>query len=174
MFRLRQKHSRNLGQESTPVDAKKLIGSQSVRAAIIGAATATIIFNVVWVFTAVGTGKFFPWFSILQGAAIGRAVQKYGRGFDWRFPLIAGVAAWTGAFSGNLLVALVFTVAETGGVGRGWWEILRSFYLNTISAVDVIYAICASLIAAYYSKIQLSRHDVLALRKNAAERHDKR
>lgn len=174
MFRLRQKHSRNLGQQSAPVDAEKLLASQSVRAAIIGAVAATIIFNVVWVFTAVATGKFFPWFSILQGAAIGQAVQRFGRGFDWRFPLMAGVAAWTGAFSGNLFIASVFTVAETGGVGGDWWEVLQSFYLNTISVVDVIYAFCATSIAIYYSKRQLSRHEVLALRKKLAEKHDKR
>jgi len=174
MFRLRQKHSRNLDRESVPVNADKLIAAQSVRAAITGAVIAIIIFNIIWAYTASASGKFFPWFSILQGAAIGKAVQSYGRGFDWRFPVIAGAAAWTAAFSGNLFIALVFTVTETGGVGRDWWEVLRSFYANTLSVVDVIYAFCAAAIAIYYSKRQLNRHEVFALRKHAAEKHGER
>lgn len=174
MFRLRQKHSRNLGQESAPVNAESLIASQSVPAAIAAAVIAIIIFNIVWAFTALASGKFFPWFSILQGAAIGKAVQKYGRGFDWRFPVVAGVAAWIGAFSGNLFIALVFTMVETGGVGRDWWDVLPSFLITTVSVADIIFSGTATVIAAFYSTRQLNRHEVLAIRKYAAERHDKR
>ena len=138
MFRLRQKHSRNLRRDATLVNAEKLIAAQSVRAAITGAAIAIIMFNIVWAFTASASGKFLPWISIVQGAVIGIAVQRSGRGLDWRFPLVAGAAAWIGAFSGNLFIALVFTGTETIGPGSNWWGVLRSFFENPVSVIDVI------------------------------------
>lgn len=170
MFRLKQKHSQNLGQDATPVNATRLIAVQSVRAAVTGAAIAVICCNLIWAYTASASGKFFPWISIVQGIAIGIAVQQTGRGLDWRFPLIAGIAAWTGAFSGNLFIALVFTAAETGTVPRGWWEILQSFFTNTVTAVDVIYALCAVAVATFYSRRRLKRHEVLALRRKRETR----
>ena len=165
MFRLRQRHSRNLGQDAAPVSAEKLIAAQSVRAALTGAAISIIIFNIMWAYTASVSGKFFPWISILQGAVIGIAVQRSGRGLDWRFPLVAGIAAWLGAFSGNLFIALIFTVTEIGGISGNWWQIVYSFYVNTVSVIDVIYAFCAVAVAVFYSKRRLNRHEVLALRK---------
>lgn len=174
MLRLRQRHSRNLGQAKVSVNAEKLLATQSARAAGTAAVVAIIVLNVVWAYTASASGKFFPWFPVLQGAAIGKAVQKFGHGFDWRFPAIAGAAAWLGAFSGNLFIALMFTGTETTGIGRGWWEILRSFCLNTVSVVDVIFACAAVVIAMFYSQRQLNRHEVFALRTYMAEKHDKR
>lgn len=164
MFRLRQKHSRFVYEESAPVNAERLIAAQSVRSAVTAAAIAIIAFNIVWVFTSSASGKYFPWFAVIQGAAIGVAVQRGGRGLDWRFPLIAGIAAWTGAFTGNLFIALEFTVSETGGVDGGWWQITRDFFVNTVSAIDVIYAFSAVAVATFYSKRPLNRHEVFALR----------
>ena len=174
MFRLRQKHSRNLGREVTLVNAEKLIAAQSVRAAITGAAIAIIVFNIIWAYTASASGKFLPWISIVQGAVIGMAVQRAGRGLDWRFPVVAGSAAWIGAFSGNLFIALVFTGTEDIGVGSNWWRVLWSFFENTVSVIDVIYAFCAVAVAIFYSKRPLNRYEVLALRKHTADRNDER
>ena len=174
MFRLRQKHSRNLGRDAPLVNAEKLIAAQSVRAALTGAAIAIIMFNIVWAYTASATGKFLPWISIVQGAVIGIAVQRSGRGLDWRFPLVAGAAAWIGAFSGNLFIALVFTATETTGVGSNWWRILGSFFENTVSVIDVIYAFCAVAVAIFYARRPLNRYEVLALRKQAADKNDER
>ena len=166
MFRLKLRHSRHLDDKSPAVSAEKLIAAQSVRAAITGAAIAIIGSNILWAYSASTSGRFFPWIAIIQGAAIGIAVQKAGRGLDWRFPLIAGIAAWTGAFSGNLFIALLFTTAETGAVSNSWWRILHSFFTNTVSGVDVIYALCAVAVATFYSKRRLNRHEVLALRRD--------
>lgn len=168
MFRLRQRHSRHVYEKNVPVSAKKLIAAQSVRAAITGAAIAIIAFNIVWVFTASASGKYFPWVAIVQGAVIGMAVQRAGRGLDWRFPLIAGVAAWTGAFSGNLFIALEFTASQAGRIDAGWLEIVENFLVNTVTVIDVIYAFCAVAVATFYSKRRLNRHEVLALRMYAA------
>lgn len=170
MFRLRLRHSRHLHEASPPVSAERLIAAQSVRAAITGAAIAIIVVNILWMYTASSTARYFPWIAIIQGAAIGIAVQRSGRGLDWRFPLIAGAAAWIGAFSGNLFIALLFTTAETGAVPNGWWwQILQSFFAHTVSVIDVIYAFCAVAVATFYSKRRLNRYEVLALRKNKEE-----
>ena len=166
MFRLRQRHSRHLDEKIPSVSVEKLIAAQSVRAAITGAAIAIIGSNILWAYSASASGRFFPWIAIIQGAAIGIAVQKTGRGLDWRFPLIASVAAWTGAFSGNLFIALLFTTAETGAVSNSWWRILQSFFANTVSGIDVIYALCAVAVATFFSKRRLNRHEVLVLRKD--------
>ena len=166
MFRLRQIHSRHLHEANTAVSAEKLIAAQSVRAAITGATISIIIVNLLWAYTASVSGRFFPWISIIQGALIGIAVQKSGRGLDWRFPLIAGGAAWTGAFSGNLFIALVFMATDTGAVSSSWWQILQSFFANIVSVIDVIYALCAVALATFYSTRRLNRYEVLALRKN--------
>lgn len=170
MFRLRQKHSRFVYEESAPVNAARLIAAQSVRSAITGATIAIIAFNIVWVFTASASGKYFPWIAIVQGAAIGMAVQRSGRGLDWRFPLIAGIAAWTGAFTGNLFIALEFTASETGRVEGSLWQITQGFFANTVTAIDVIYAFCAVAVATFYSKRRLNRHEVFALRTLAREK----
>ncbi len=170
MFRLRLRHSRHVHEASPPVSAEKLIAAQSVRAAITTALITIIIVNILWAYTASASSKFFPWIAIIQGALIGIAVQKCARGLDWRFPLIAGLAAWTGAFSGNLFIALVFTAAETGAVSAGWWQILRSFFANTVSVIDVLYAFCAVALATFYSKRRLNRHEIFVLRKQAKEK----
>ncbi len=130
----------------------------------MGAAITIIVFNFLWVYTASAMARYFPWVCIFQGAAIGIAVQRSGRGLDWRFPLIAGVATWLGAFSGNLFIALLFTTADTGAVSSSWWQVLQSFFANTVSVIDVIYALCAVAVATFYSKRRLNRHEVLALR----------
>jgi len=167
MFRLRQKHSQQHHEGYAPVSAEKLIAEQSVRAGITGAAITIIVFNILWAYTASASGKFFPWIAIIQGLAIGFAVRKTGRGLDWRFPLVAGLAAWAGAFSGNLFIALTFTASQNATLEDGWWQILMSFYSNTVTVIDVIYAFCAVAVATFYSKRRLNRHEVFALRKHA-------
>lgn len=167
MFRLRQKHSRHIHEVKPQVSAEKLLAAQSLRAAITAALIAVIALNIVWAYTASASGRYFPWFAIVQGAGIGLAVRRAGRGLDWRFPLVAGVAAWAGAFSGNLFIALLFTTAETGAIDGNAWQIARDFFTNTVSAIDVLYAFCAVAIATFYSKRQLNRHQVFALRNYA-------
>lgn len=165
MYGLGQRHSRHLHEKRPPVSGQKLIAEQSLRAAITSAAIGIIVLNILWAYTASASGKYFPWLAVVQGAAIGYAIQRNGRGLDWRFPLIAGVSAWIASFSGNLFIALLFTTTETGPVRNGWWQILYSFFANTVSAVDVIYASCSVAVATFYAKRRLTRHEVLALRK---------
>ncbi len=166
MFRLKHRHSRNFDESIAAVSAEKLIAEQSVRAAITSAAIAIMVFNILWAYTASASGKYFPWIAIIQGVAIGIAVRQAGRGLDWRFPLIAGLAAWAGAYSGNLCIALTFTGAQNGAIDDAWWQVLSNFYANTVTVIDVIYAFCAVAVATFYSKRRLNRHEVFALRKH--------
>ncbi len=167
MFRLKQTHSQHPHETNTPTSAEKLIAEQSVRAAVTSAAIAIIVCNILWLYTASAFGRYFPWIAILQGVAIGFSVRVAGRGLDWRFPLVAALAAWVGAFTGNLFIALAFTAAQNAAIDQGWWPILTSFLMNTVTAIDVIYAFCAVAIAIFYSKRRLNRHEVFALRKHA-------
>ncbi len=167
MFRLKQTHSQHLHETNTPASAEKLIAEQSVRAAATSAAIAIIVCNILWLYTASAFGRYFPWIAILQGVAIGLSVRAAGRGLDWRFPLVAALAAWVGAFTGNLFIALAFTATQNAAIDQGWWLILTSFFLNTVTAIDVIYAFCAVAVAIFYSKRRLNRHEVFALRNHA-------
>lgn len=152
-----------------PVDPQTLRDAQSVKRAVLAALAATLVLSAFWMFFASVTGRVFPWFSIIQGIFIGLAVRRFGRGLDWRFPLVAGLFAWTGAFFGNLLVAIP---ATTSALDASWWEVirgltwwsLRTFFDEVITVVDYIYGLCAAAVAVFYAKRRLNRHEVFALR----------
>lgn len=172
LFPKKKKTKRAEGPQH-PVDAEALLNAQSVTRAMVAAAAAILVLSLFWMFFATVTGRVFPWFSIVQGIFIGLAVRRFGRGLDWRFPLLAGMSAWIGAFFGNLLVAIP---ATTSALDASWWEVirgltwwsLRTFFDEVISAVDYIYAFCAAAVAVFYARRRLNRHEVFALRN----RHD--
>jgi hypothetical protein len=169
MLRLGKKKTRRTEGPPPLVDPQELKDAQSVKRAVLAAIAATLILSSFWMFFANVTGRVFPWFSIVQGMFIGLAVRRFGRGLDWRFPLVAGMSAWLGAFFGNLLVAVPVTTsaldASWSEVIRGltWWS-LRTFFDEVITVVDYIYAFCAAAVAAFHAKRQLNRHEVFALR----------
>ena len=169
MFGLKRKQKNNRGEPHPRVDPQALIAAQSVAAAVAAAIVAMLVLSGVWTFFTGITARVFPWFSIIQGIFIGLAVRRFGRGLDWRFPLIAGAAAWIGAFFGNLMVAIPVTTSELGSssleVIRGltWWS-FRTFFTEVITIVDFIYAFCAAAVAMFYSNRRLTRHEDFALR----------
>lgn len=165
----RQKKTATQKDPPPRVDAQLLIEAQSVAGAILAGIAAMLILSFFWTVLASASGRVFPWFSTIQGIFIGLAVRRFGRGLDWRFPLIAGLVAWCGAFFGNLLVALPVTTGELEvsalEVIRGltWWSI-TTFFDEVITVVDYIYAFCAAAVAVFYSKRRLSRQEEFALR----------
>ena len=169
MFGLRRKKKDKKGEPQPRVDPETLIAAQSVKAAVAAAIITMLALSGFWTFFADLSGRVFPWFSIVQGIFIGLAVRRFGRGLDWRFPLIAGATAWIGAFFGNVVVAIPVTTGELGAsafeVIRGltWWS-FRTFFDEVISVVDYIYAFCAAAVAVFYSKRRLARHEEFALR----------
>lgn len=130
--------------------------------------------NIVWLWLSNVTGSFFHWYSLLQGPLIGVGVQRAGRGIDWRFPLLAACVALVAAFSGNFLVSLMTSSAELGvsalqvllGLTAWSWQ---TWYAEVLSPVDLIYALAAAAVAAFYSRRRLSRQEIFALRSRAKE-----
>jgi hypothetical protein len=169
MHRLRNRKEDRAARPPPRPDPQVLIEGQSLRGAIVAAIVAMLICSWFWMYLAILFGRVFPWISVIQGALIGLAVRRFGRGFDWRFPLVAGLIAWTAAFFGNLLIAVPTTSDELGvsplEVIRGltWWS-FEVFFDEVITVVDYIYAFCAVAVAMFYSKRRLSRHEVFALR----------
>ncbi len=134
-----------------------------------GGIALVLVFGWIWAALSMRTGRVFPWISILIGMFVGLGVQRFGRGLDWRFPVIAAVLAWVGAYVGNLMIGIV----ETGryidadpfsvfvGLSR---DTMKNFFANTVSPVDHIYAFCAAVVASFLAKRRLNRREVVAIR----------
>ncbi len=174
MLRLQKKHSPKQPDTGPKPDAARILAQQSVGRAIVGGIVAVLVFGWIWATLSVATGRVFPWLSILIGAVVGVAVQRYGRGLDWRFPVIAALIAWSGAYVGNLMIGIVETgrYIEVGpfsvfaGLSR---DTMENFFANTVSPVDHIYAFCAAGVASYLAKRRLNRREVLAIRTMGKE-----
>jgi hypothetical protein len=170
MFRLPKKHSGIQSDTGPKPDGVLILAQQSVGRAIGGGVAVVLVFGWIWATLSVATGRVFPWLSILIGALVGLAVQRYGRGLDWRFPVIAAFIAWSGAYAGNLMIGIVETgrYIEAGvfsvfvGLSR---DTMENFFANTVSPVDHIYAFCAGGVASYLGKRRLNRRETLAIRQ---------
>ncbi len=172
MFRLKQKHSRHpAAAKPAEVSVTALLDDQSVRGAVLGGLGALLIVHLFWAYSAVLLDKVFPWMTIVQGAVIGMGVQRLGRGIDWRFPLIAALWSFPAAFTGNLVVALSLT-ANAAAVG--FFDVLaglsvsslQKFFGQTISGVDIIFALCSIALATFFAKRRLTRAQANALHKH--------
>ena len=169
MLRLQKKHSRKQVYTGPKPDAALIVAQQSVGRAIGGGIAVVLVFGWMWATLSVETGRVFPWLSVLIGAIVGLVMQRYGRGLDWRFPVIAALLAWIGAYAGNLMIGVI----ETGryieaapfqvfaGLSK---DTMENFFANTVTPVDHIYALCAAGVAAFLAKRRLNRREVHALR----------
>ena len=169
MFRLKQKHTPKAQARREPADGRRLLAEQSVVRGLAGSAAVAFAACWFWALSSMSTGRVFPWFSIVIGAVIGIAVQRFGRGLDWRFPVIAVVVTAFAAYAGNLMIG----VLETGRyieantfevIGGLSFDTMRNFFRNTISPIDHIYAFSACGVAAFFANRRLKRHEVLGLR----------
>ena len=169
MYRLKQKHAPNPANRLPPADGKRLLAEQSLRRGTLGTFAVALLLCWAWALFAMTTASVYPWFTIPMGALIGIAMQRFGRGIGWRYPVVAAVIAGLAAYAGNLLIG----VFETGRyieatpieVLRGLSsDTMRNFFRNTISPVDHIYAFSAGGVAAFFANRRLKRHEVLGLR----------
>lgn len=169
MFRLKQKHTRKPTEKLPPADGYRLLAEQSVTRGALGSIAVALLLSWFWALLALRSGLVFPWFSVLIGALIGLAVQRFGRGLDWRFPVVAVLVAGLAAYVGNLLIGVLQTaqyinatpVQILGGLSM---DTMRVFLANTISPTDHIYACSAGGVAAFFANRRLKRHQVLGLR----------
>ena len=169
MFRLQKKHTGKQADTGPKPDVALILAQQSVGRAVAGGIALVLVFGWIWAVLSMRTGRVFPWISILIGMFVGLGVQRFGRGLDWRFPVIAAVLAWVGAYVGNLMIGIV----ETGryieadpfsvlvGLSR---DTMKNFFANTVSPVDHIYAFCAAGVASFLAKRRLNRREVVAIR----------
>ena len=166
-LRLGQKYARD---RARAVDVTRLVGEQSLRGALLGALLAWLLLNFVWVYGCLIFDHFFPWFSVIQGFFIGRAVQHFGRGIDWRFPLLAALTAAVAGFAGSFLSALFLTGREfdtsaVALVGEVSWHTITTFTSREFGAVGTIYAGMSAALAGFFANRRLDRYEAVALRK---------
>ena len=169
MFRLKQNHAQKSGDRVPPADGRKLLSEQSVVRGFVGTVAVALLLSWVWALFSMSTGRVFPWFSIAIGALIGMAMQRFGRGLDWRFPVMAVLIAGVTAYFGNLMIGVLETgryiEAETVSVLAGLSaDTMHNFFRNTIGPIDHIYAFSACGVAAFFANRRLKRHEVLGLR----------
>lgn len=169
MFRLRQKHSQRPSEIRPPADGRRLLAEQSVVRGLAGSIAVALLLCWLWAVFSATTGRIFPWFSVLIGAIIGIAMQRFGRGLDWRFPVLAVAVAGAAAYTGNLMIGVLETgeyieATPTSVVVGLSADTMTYFFRNTISPIDHIYAFCACGVAAFFANRRLRRHEVLGLR----------
>lgn len=169
MLRLQQKHSKKQQYTGPPPDAARILAQQSVGRAIGGGMAVVLVTGWAWATFSMATGRVFPWFSILIGVVAGVAVQRFGRGLDWRFPVLAAAIAWSGAYAGNLMIGILETgryiEADPLRVFAGLsTDTMENFFALTVNPIDHIYAFTAAGIAAFLANRRLNRREVLAIR----------
>ena len=169
---------RSRAAEGAAVDVRQLIREQSLRNAIYASLIAIIVFSVLWVMVTKLTDRVFPWMTVVLGAMLGFAVQRTGRGVDWRFPTLAAGLTLVGAVVANIAVAASYT-AETFGTGT--LHILKSvtsmtwpvFFDEVWTVADSFYAVLAASVAAFLAPRRLTRSQYYALRlwRDQSDRH---
>jgi hypothetical protein len=169
VLRLRKKHLPKARREPTAEDARRLLAAQSVRNAIMASLITIILFSILWAMLSTLINGIYPWMTLIQGILIGLAVRRAGLGLDWRFPAMAAFFAAAGALVGNVVVAAAFTAPE---LGTSTLTVLRNltaltwpvFFDEVMTPADVVFALFAAGIAAFYANRRLTREQNLALR----------
>ena len=175
-LRLRKKHGTGERRNVTAADGERLVRAQSLRNAVVAGLIAIVVFSVLWILLTSLLDRVFPWMTVALGAMIGFAVQRGGRGVDWRFPTLAAVLAILGALASNIVVAASYT-AETFGTGT--LHVLRSvtsmtwpvFFDEVWTIADGFYAVLAASVAAFLANRRLTRSQYYALRLWRSDRH---
>ncbi|MDZ7769529.1 MAG: hypothetical protein U5K38_10855 [Woeseiaceae bacterium] len=170
MHRLRKRHSSRPDPNTPPVDAGLLLREQSLQGAAVAGGVAVLLTIALWVALALVFDRYFPWFSVVQGFVVGRAIQRYGRGLHWSYPVLAGALTCVAAFAGSFIVALFLTSREFYTpvltlVGEISLHTIRVFVLQNFQTVEIIYMLFAATLAAFYSGRRLSREEAVALRR---------
>ncbi len=170
VLRMRKRHTPAVQTQAGPADGQRLIDEQSVRDAVLAGFAAVILFSILWAMVSTLLDRIFPWMTLLLGVAVGLVIRRAGRGLDWRFPLVAAAITLAGSLFANIIVAAAFTaealdtstLAILGAVTTMTWPV---YFAEVLSPVDLIYALFAAGIAAFYGQRSLNRAEFLALRK---------
>jgi hypothetical protein len=169
VLRLRKRHGAGVRRNVTTADGEKLVRAQSLARAIAAGLLAVAVFSVFWVVLTSIVDRVLPWLTVLLGALVGLAVQRAGRGVDWRYPLLSGVLAASGALFANIVLAASTTadLFDTGtlhvlrAVTSMTWPV---FFSEVFNAADGFYAAIAAALAAFFANRRLTRAEYHALR----------
>lgn len=177
--RMRKRHTPRRPTEADAEDGRRLLQRQSFRGAAIASLVVIVVFGVLWAMLSTLTNRIFPWMTVVLGILIGLAIRRAGRGLDWRFPVLAAFAAVLGAFAGNVVVSAAFTaraldtntLAVLGAVTSMTWPV---YFEEFVTVADVVYALTAAVLAAYFANHRPTRAEFLALRKWQEQEEKKR
>ena len=169
LLRLRRRHGEGRPLDVDADDGARLVRAQSFRNAVVASLIVFIVFCLVWMALTSLTGRVFPWMTVLLGWGTGFAIRRAGRGVDWRFPLLAGVATLLGCIGSNVVLAAATTADQ---FGMGTLEILRAvtsmtwpvFFEEVWNIGDSFYAVFSAGLAAVFAPRRLSRSEYYALR----------
>jgi len=176
MIRLKQKHTPEPHKRRPPADGRKLLAEQSLSRGTLGSIAVALLLCWGWALLSMASGRVLPWATILMGAIIGMAMQRFGRGLDWRYPVVAVAITGVSAYAGNLTIGIMETgrYIDAGPmqVVRGLsMDTMRNFFGNTVNPIDHIYAFSACGVAAFFANRRLKRNEVLGLRTLQREKH---
>ncbi|MBT8085009.1 MAG: hypothetical protein HKP32_09650 [Woeseia sp.] len=156
-----------------PSSAASLLAHQNFGRGVATSIIVAIVAMILWVAVSLLFDRYFPWVSMLQGIAVGIAMQRLGRGLDWRFPLAAAIITALAAVEGSFLVALFLTGREfdTGAltlVDEISMHTVKTFLGREFGVVGSIYMLFAAALAAFYANRRLLPGEAVALRRHAA------
>lgn len=168
-LRLRKKHGEGRRPEAGAEDGARLIRAQSLRNAVVAGLIVVLLFCFAWIALTALTSRVFPWMTVVLGAAVGIAVQRAGRGVDWRFPMLAALLALAGSLASSIVVAASTTAAE---YDTGTMHILQAvtsmtwpvFFDEAWNIADSFFAGVAAGLAAFLAPRRLTREQRYALR----------
>ena len=179
LLRLRRKHGEGHAMDVSADDGARLVRAQSFRNALVASLIVFLVFCVAWIALTAVTNRVFPWLTVLLGWLTGVAVRRAGRGVDWRFPLLAGIATLLGSVGSNVVLAASTTAAE---FGTDTLHILRAvtsmtwpvFFDEVWNIGDTFYAVFSAGLAAVLAPRKLSRRQYYALRlwRRQSDGHD--
>lgn len=167
-LRLLKRHEPDPEPPPDPAIGQRLLEVQSLRNALIASVIAICVFTSLWVMVSSLMDRIFPWATVLLGFLVGFAVRRAGLGLTWPFPLVAALATVVGSLAGGLVVAAALVAqdlrinlfAVLGELTSSW----SAFVAEALTPADVVFAIAAAGIAAFFSTRRLSRRQYLALR----------
>ena len=173
-LRLRKKHGTGQRRDVSADDGARIVRAQSLRGAWLAGLIAIIVFCGLWIAVTALADRVFPWLTVMLGGMIGFAVQRAGRGVDWRFPVLAAVLGLAGALAANIVLAASYTAEtfETGtlhilqAVTSMTWPV---FFEEVWTVADGFYAVLGASLAAFLANRRLTRSQYYALRLWRAE-----
>lgn len=157
-----------------PATAASLHAAQNLSRGVTFTMIWAVITVALWAYVALLFDRYFPWVSMLQGVVIGLAMQRYGKGLNWRYPANAALITAFAAVVGSFLVALCLTGREFGTGALALIDeisphTVKTFLVRDFGVVGVIYMMFAAALAGFFANRRLLAGEAAALARHARE-----